>query len=516
MPSPGSILATRDIRVSTTPTDLATQGVERYRMYIDGRWLDSTSGSVIRSMDPFEESDWAEVPDGDESDVDLAVRAARRAFDGGPWSSMTGVERGRLMRRLAALLEERGEDIARSEVRDNGKVFREMSAQLTLVPEWFYYFGGAADKIEGKVLPSSKANFLIYSVQEPVGVVGAITPWNSPTFILSYKLAPALAAGCTFVLKPSEHAPVSALKFAELVDEAGFPPGVFNVVSGRGPSAGAPLASHPMVDKVTFTGSTSTGVQIARNAAGHVTPVSLELGGKSPNIVFADADLDAATDGVIAGIFAAAGQSCLAGSRLLVQRSVHDEVVDRVVERARRIQLGNPMLPETEMGPLAFPGQLTKALRYVELGQEEGATLATGGRRPEQPSMGLFFEPTVLVNVRNDMRVAREEVFGPVLCVIPFEDEGEALALANDSSFGLGAGVWTTNIQRGHRMAKSLEVGTVWVNAYRLVSFDIPFGGYKMSGYGRDNGLESIREYLRQKSVWLELSGGTRDPFRVG
>jgi acyl-CoA reductase-like NAD-dependent aldehyde dehydrogenase len=362
---------------------LAEPRVARHQLYIDGRLQDAQSGATFRSMDPFTGEDWAEVPDGGATEVNLAVSAARKAFDEGPWPRMPGAERARLMRRLAALVEEHGDELAEIEVHDNGKLLREMSGQLKNLPDYYYYFAGAANKIGGDVIASANANFFVYQLLEPIGVVGAITAWNSPLLLMTYKLAPALAAGCTFVLKPASQTPVSALRFARLFDHVGFPPGVFNVVTGSGANVGDPLVAHPGVDKVAFTGSTETGIHVARAAAGHLARVSLELGGKSPNIVFADADLDAAASGVMAGIFAAAGQSYVAGSRLLVQRGVHDGLVDRVVTRARSITLGNPMLPETEMGPMAFQAQLQKVLDYIDIGQREGAHLATGGRRPE-------------------------------------------------------------------------------------------------------------------------------------
>ena len=486
------------------------------RMFIGGQWLEATSGRTFDSIDPYTGRAWAQVPEAGAADVDRAVVAARTAFDEGPWPRLAGVERARIMRRLARLLAENADELAVVEVRDNGKLLREMAGQTALLPEFYDYFAGAADKIGGEVLDSAKTNFFVYQLFEPVGVVGAITAWNSPLMLVAYKLAPALAAGCCFVLKPSEHTSVSALRFAEITAEAGVPDGVFNVVTGDGPNVGEPLVSHPGVDKVAFTGSVATGIRVAKAAAEHLAPVSLELGGKSPNIVFADADIEAAVNGVVAGIFAACGQTCVAGSRLLAERAVHDELVDRVVRRAQEIILGNPMEPATEMGPLAFAAQWDKVMGYIDVGGAEGAELATGGRRPQRFGDGLFVEPTVFVDVDNSMRIAREEIFGPVLSVIPFDGEAEALRIANDSPFGLAAGVWTRDVQRVHRMVPRLQAGTVWINSYRTINYDVPFGGYKMSGHGRENGLEGLREYLHTKSVWVEMSGATRDPFKLG
>jgi aldehyde dehydrogenase (NAD+) len=503
----------------------ATEGAIRrpsvlrdYSMLIGGEWLPARSGQTFETIDPFTGRSWARVPRADADDVAAAVAAARTAFDDGPWRRTTAVERGRVMRRLAELIGERAREIAVVESIDNGKLIREMEQQLTGLPAYYEYFAGAADKLQGETIPSDRSNFLIYTTREPVGVVGAITPWNSPVLLMSWKLAPALAAGCTFVVKPAEQAPASTLEFARLFEEAGFPPGVFNVVTGYGPEVGGPLAAHPDVDKVAFTGSTATGARVMAAAATHVARVSLELGGKSPNVVFADADLEAAANGIIAGVFAATGQTCMAGSRLLIAEQVYDELVERVARRAAEVRLGDPLSPETEMGPVAFREHLDKVLGYIDAAKAEGARLVSGGQRPAIPDLadGFFVEPTLFADVDNEMRISREEVFGPVAAAIRFRDEEEAVRLANDTAFGLAAGIWTRDVQRAHRVARAIRAGTIWINAYRAVGPMAPFGGFKASGYGRENGLEALREYTEVKTVWVELSGASRDPFKLG
>ncbi|WP_208869552.1 aldehyde dehydrogenase [Micromonospora cremea] len=481
-------------------------------MRIGGEWRPAIR--QFDSIDPFTGQPWASVPEATEADVDDAVAAARVAFDDGRWSRLPGAERGEALRRLADLILESADELALSEVRDNGKLLREMRDQVRSLPAHYRYFAGLADKIDGRVVDTGRDNYFGMVLREPIGVVAAILPWNSPLLLLTFKLAPALAAGCTVVVKPSEQAPVSILKFAELVDKAGIPAGVFNTVAGSGKDVGQWLVSNPGIDKVSFTGSGVTGAAIAAQAATHLAPTALELGAKSANIVFDDCEVDAAVNGLLAGIFAAAGQSCIAGSRALVQRGVADEVTAKLTERTRKIRLGDPRLTETEMGPIAFPAQRDKVASFVEQARVDGATVVTGGRTTGE--IEQFYEPTILSNLPTTSRVWREEIFGPVLAVTVFDTEEDAVALANATDYGLAAGVWTTDVRRALRLARRLVAGTIWINAYRTLNYAMPFGGLKRSGYGRENGVEAMHEYLTDKAVWIELTGATRDPFTIG
>ncbi|MBA3245581.1 MAG: aldehyde dehydrogenase [Actinobacteria bacterium] len=488
--------------------------MKQYRLLIGGEQVDAASGETFDAVNPTTGETWATHALAAAEDVDRAVRAASHAFESEAWRGLSPTRRGRLLLRLADLIAERAEEIAKVEVADNGKLYKEMLAQLRVIPDWLYYFGGLADKVEGRVIPLDRTSVLNYTLREPLGVIGIIIPWNSPVLLTMYSLAPALAAGNTVVVKPSEHASASVLETLGLAAEAGFPPGVINVVSGES-EAGEALVEHPGVVKISFTGSEKTGARIASRAGARLGQVTLELGGKSPNIVFPDAALDAAEAGVLAGIFAAGGQSCVAGSRALFHREIYDELLERIRLRAGAVVLGNPMDESTQMGPIANIPQLARVEEMVDAARAGGARIVAGGTRAavEAFPQGLWYDPTILDGIGNEAEIAQDEVFGPVLTVLPFETEEEAIAIANDTRFGLASGVWTRDLKRAHRVARALKAGTVWLNTYRAITFNSPFGGVKESGFGRINGAEAIEGYLQTKSVWCELSDDVSDPF---
>jgi len=489
--------------------------MRRYQHYIGGRFVDPSGGEWFETFNPYTGKPWAEIARGNAADMNAAVEAAHEACWGGEWRGYTASQRGALLRRIADRLQHHAEHLAEIEVRDNGKLMAEMRAQLQYLPNYFYYYGGLADKIEGAVLPLDKPGYFTFTQYDPLGVIGIITPWNSPLNLTTWKLAPALAAGNAVVVKPSEFTSASMLEFVAVLEEAGVPPGLVNVVTGFGAEVGPAMVEHPKMAKIAFTGSDSTGRRIYAAAARTMKRVSMELGGKSPNIVFDDADLDDAVNGAISGIFAATGQTCLAGSRLLVQDSIHDVFVEKLVAIAKTAKMGDPRLPDTQIGPVTTPTQYEKVLDYIDIALSEGAKLLTGGAPGDHVDCGdgWFVQPTIFGEVTNKMRIAQEEVFGPVLAILRFKDEEEAIAIANDTIYGLAAGVWTKDMGRAIRMARGIQAGTVWVNTYRALSYMAPFGGYRQSGIGRENGAEMIKEYLQVKSVWLNVGAPTANPF---
>jgi len=487
----------------------ASETPRRYQLFIDGQWVDAESGKTFATPNPATGETLAEVAEGDKADIDKAVAAARRAYEG-KWSRLSARDRGRLMYKLAQLIEAKAPELAALETADNGKPIRESSyVDIPQVIENFEYFAGYATKIEGETIPVPGQMFN-YTLREPLGVCGQIIPWNFPLLMAAWKLAPALAAGNTIVLKPAEQTPVTAMELGKLIQEAGFPDGVVNIVPGYGETAGAALASHPGIDKIAFTGSTEVGKIIARTAAENLTKVSLELGGKAPNIVFADADIEQAVNGAMMGIFFNQGQVCCAGSRLFLDARIKDEFLERFKERAGRVKVGDPMDKATQMGPQVSEEQLNRIKGYVDIARSEGATVLTGGESPQLEGNfrgGYFFQPTVFSEVQNTMRVAQEEIFGPVASAITFTDEKELIRLANDTIFGLSAGIWTKDITRAHRFAKEIHAGTVWINTFNMFNAASPFGGFKQSGYGREMGKHALELYTHIKSVWVDLSG---------
>jgi acyl-CoA reductase-like NAD-dependent aldehyde dehydrogenase len=493
----------------STAQPAASDTPRKYQLFIDGKFVDAESGKTFTTPNPATGGILAEVAEADKADIDKAVEAARRAYEG-KWSKMSARDRGRLLYKLSQLIEEHSAELAQLETADNGKPIRESSyVDLPQVVENFEYFAGYATKIEGETIPVPGQMFN-YTLREPLGVCGQIIPWNFPLLMAAWKLAPALAAGNTVVLKPAEQTPVTAMELAKLIQEAGFPEGVVNIVPGYGETAGASLASHPGIDKIAFTGSTEVGKMVAREAAQNLTKVSLELGGKAPNIIFADADMEQAVNGAMMGIFFNQGQVCCAGSRLFIAEEVKDEFLDRFKERAQRVKVGNPMDASTHMGPQVSEEQLNRIKGYVDIARGEGATVLAGGEPPQLEGdfqNGYFFQPTIFCDVKNEMRVAQEEIFGPVTSAISFTNEEDLLKQANETIYGLSAGIWTRDITRAHRFAKEIHAGTIWINTFNMFNAASPFGGFKQSGYGREMGKHALELYTHIKSVWVDLSG---------
>ena len=488
--------------------------LQRYQMFIDGVWCDAEDGAVLESSNPATEKTWCRFPAASAGDVDRAVEAAHRAMTTGAWAEMTATGRGKLLRRLADLIAERADHLAAVETTDTGKLIRETRSQIRYVADYFLYFAGAADKLEGATLPIDKPDIFVMTVREPIGVVAAIVPWNSQLMLTAVKIGPALAAGNAVVLKASEHGPAPLLELARLCAEAGFPAGAVNVLTGLGDPCGVRLTQHPLVARIAFTGGPSTARHVVRSSAENFATVTLELGGKSPIVVFDDADIDSAVNGIVAGNFGATGQSCVAGSRVLIQASIFDQILERVAERARRIRIGDPLDLETEMGPLATRAQRDHIETVIQRSLAGGGQLVTGGRRPAQHPQGWYFEPTIIACAQADVPSAREELFGPVLSALRFETEAEAIDLANDSEFGLAAGIFTRDGARGLRLMRRIRAGIVWINTYRAVSPMAPFGGYRQSGSGREAGHESLLDYTRTKTVWINTGTAPMgDPF---
>ncbi|RUA26622.1 MAG: carnitine dehydratase [Actinobacteria bacterium] len=475
-------------------------------MYIDGGFCDASDGGRFDSINPATGKVWATAPAATETDVDRAVTAARRAMDEGEWSEMTATGRGRLLFELADLMAENSEHLGSIETTDSGKLAVETRGQSAYVAEYYRYYAGLADKIQGSTLPMDKPDMHVFTTREPIGVVAGIVPWNAEMLLTATKAAPALAAGNAVVIKSSEDAPAPVLEFAKLVDRVGFPDGVFNLITGFGEPCGRALTSHPLVSRVAFTGGVDAARKVVANTAGNFAHLSLELGGKSPILVFDDADLEGAVNGAIAGNFGATGQSCVAGSRVLVQAGIHDDFIRETVKRAEAVRIGDPLDESTQMGPLATEAQRDRIEAVVAESLDQGAVLHTGGRRPGGFDAGWYYEPTILGCPNQAIRSTRVELFGPVMSVIPFGTEDEGVALANDTEFGLGAGVFTRDVARAHRVAAAIRSGIVWVNTYRAISPIAPFGGFGQSGYGRESGIDAIYEYTRTKSVWINTS----------
>ena len=480
--------------------------MNEYQLYIDGDFCEASDGNRFESVNPATGEVWTTAPAATEADVDRAVRGARRALVQGDWPAMTATQRGHLLYRLADLVADAAHHLGSVETTDSGKLAAETRAQSAYVSDYYRYYAGLADKIQGDTLPIDKPDLHVYTTREPLGVVAAIVPWNAEMFLTATKVGPALAAGNTVVIKASEVAPAPLLEFARVIDEVGFPPGVVNLVTGFGEPCGRALTSHLMVDKVAFTGGVDTARHVVANTVHNLAPVTLELGGKSPILVFDDADFESAVNGAVAGNFGASGQSCVAGSRVLVQSGIHDEFVAEVVRRAEQIRIGDPLATETQMGPLATQAQRDRIESVVADSIAQGATLHTGGGRPDGLDSGWYYRPTVLGCPDQDVRSTQVELFGPVMSVLKFNTEDEAVVMANDTNFGLGAGIFTRDVSRVHRTARAIRSGIVWVNTYRAISPIAPFGGFGDSGSGRESGVDAINEFTTTKTVWINTS----------
>ena len=478
--------------------------LQTWSMLIDGEWCQAADGGQFESINPADGKPWALIPEATADDVDRAVRAAARAGEDGPWSRMTPTDRGKCLKKLAQLLADASEELGEIETRDTGKMFKETRWQAKYIAEFFEFYGGAADKIAGDTLPIDKPDMFVFTRREPLGVIAAVVPWNSQLFLSAVKIGPALAAGNTIVLKASEHGSAAMLAFGKLIAEAGIPDGVINIVTGHGDPCGKTLTTHPLVARVAFTGGPQSAAHVIRNTAENFAEISLELGGKSPFIVFEDADLDSAVNGSVAGIFAAAGQSCVAGSRLYLHEDIADDFIAKMTTIAEGIKLGDPMAEETQMGPLCTPGQLDHIETQIALAREEGGRIITGGARADMA--GLYFQPTIIDCPQQDMTIVDTELFGPVLSILRFRTEEDVLAMANDTVHGLAAGIFTRDGARAMRMANRIKAGIVWLNTYRVISPIAEFGGMKTSGYGRESGLQAVYDYTRPKTVWMNLS----------
>ena len=477
----------------------------RYQMLIDGKWVSASDGKTFESINPTTGKPWALVPEATADDVDRAVQAADRAFNKGEWASMAPSERGRCLRRLADLLIERSEEMGRVECTDTGKMFKETRWQAKYVADYYYFFAGCADKVNGDTLPIDKPDMFVFTSRVPLGVIAAVVPWNSQLFLSSIKLGPALAAGNTVVLKLSEFAPAAMLEFGRLIEESGIPPGVVNIITGHGDPCGKTLTSHPLVARIAFTGGPAAAQQIIHNSANNFAEISLELGGKSPVIVFDDVNIDSAVNGALGAIFGASGQSCVAGSRLYLQEGIADEFLEKMTSQANEILIGDPMAEETQMGPLCTIGQLEKVKREVAHAQAEGGEVLCGGKPPDGFD-GYFYEPTIIACPRQELRIVDTELFGPVLSVLRFRDEEEVVKMANDTKHGLAAGIFTRDGARSLRIVNQLKAGIIWVNTYRAISPIVETGGFNYSGYGREGGFQAIYDYTRPKAVWMNTS----------